>query len=237
MHVLAILLALAFASGPPADVAAIRHDLPILLGISRASVVFDRIEVQDDAAIVWWHAGASGASDSLYKRYDRWWLLSAVLDHVSPGTHIAIGDPTRPWRGDLVFHSKNALRLMDDGYVMGATFAVNDATTTARIAGFAFRAPTEAESWATRGGNSYGFFSGTVQSVNPIRVRAGTTIDIWFPFVLDPSLRYRLTIGSQRVDGTLGHNSLHFSLPAFTLPPGVELMGKVEGNGRDDKGY
>jgi hypothetical protein len=230
LQVLAILLALAFASGPPADVDAIRHDLPILLGISGASVVFDRIEVQDDAAIVWFHAGASGASDSLYKRYDRWWLLSAVLDHVRPGTHIAIGDPTQPWRGDLSFHSKNALRLMDDGYVMGATFAANDATKDARIAGFAARAPTKAESWATRGGNSYCFFSGTVRSVKPIHVRAGTTIDIWFPFVLDPSLRYRLTIGSQRVDGTLAHNSLHFSLPEFTLPPGVELMGEIDSN-------
>jgi hypothetical protein len=230
LHVLAILLALAFASGPPADVAAIRHDLPILLGISGASVVFDRIEVQDDAAIVWFHAGASGASDSLYKRYDRWWLLSAVLDHVRPGTHIAIGDPTRPWRGDLAFHSKNALRMMDDGYVMGATFAANDAATTARIAGFAARAPTKAESWATRGGNSYCFFSGTVQSRKPIHVGAGTTIDVWFPFVLDPSLRYRLTIGSLRVAGSLGHNSLHFSLPAFTVPPGVELTGAIDSN-------
>ncbi len=233
MPLLAILLALAFASGPPADVTAIRHDLPILLGISRTSVVFDRIEVRDDAAIVWWHAGTSGASDSLYKRYARWWLLSAELDHVRPGTRIAIGDPARPWRGNLHFHSENALRLMDDGYVLGATFAANDATTDARIAGFAVRAPTEAESWATRGGNSYCFFSGRVHSSQAIYVQAGTTIDVWFPFVLDPSLHYSLTIAGHGfaaigpVAGNLQENILHFVLPALTLPPGVELMGRV----------
>jgi hypothetical protein len=30
------------------------------------------------------------------------------------------------------------------------------------------------------------------------------------------------------VDGTLTRNTLHFVLPAFTAPPGVELMGEIE---------
>jgi hypothetical protein len=103
------------------------------------------------------------------------------------------------------------------------------------IVSFKTRAPTEAESWANQpSGNSYFFFSGTVQSPQPVHVQAGTKIDVWFPFVLDTSLKYSLTIGGNGftaigpVDGTLADNTLHFVLPAFTVAPGVELMGEIE---------
>lgn len=96
------------------------------------------------------------------------------------------------------------------------------------------RAPTKAESWITPGGNSYFFFSGTVKAEQPVHVQAGTTLDVWFPFVLDPPIKYSLTIGGAGftpigpIDGTLSDNTLHFILPAFTAPPGVDVMGEIE---------
>ncbi len=87
----------------------------------------------------------------------------------------------------------------------------------------------------TRGGNSYFFFSADVISSQPIHVQAGTTINVWFPFVLHLDKKYSLTIGYTDVpigpvDGTLKDNTLHFVLPAFSVKPGAHLMGEIEGN-------
>ena len=121
-------------------------------------------------------------------------------------------------------------------YEAAITFAKDDVfpDTDASFTDLRGRAPTEAESWLTPGGNSYFFFSGTMQSEQLVHVQAGTTVDVWFPFVLDTSLKYSLTIAGHGfkaigpVEGTLFENSLRFALPAFTLTPGVELMGEIE---------
>ncbi len=119
-------------------------------------------------------------------------------------------------------------------YALRIAFAANDAPQTARLARISGRAPTEAESWLAPDGNSYFFFYGSVESASPIRIRAGTRIDVWFPFVLDSTLTYSLTIAHADrpigpIDGTLRDNILHFELPAFTLLPGSELFGEIEG--------
>ena len=118
---------------------------------------------------------------------------------------------------------------------MRIAFAPSDAPAAAQIVSVSGRAPTEAESWLTPGGNSYFFFSGTVNSAAPIHVQSGTTLDVWFPFVLDTSLYYGLTIAHADkpigpIDGTLKGNVVHFALPAFTLPPGATLMAEIEGD-------
>jgi hypothetical protein len=123
-------------------------------------------------------------------------------------------------------------------YEATITFAKTDVDpeTDASLEDFNGRAPTQAESWIAPGGNSYFFFSGTVKAEQTVHVQAGTTLDIWFPFVLDPSLTYSLTIGGAGfspigpIDGTLADNTLHFVLPAFTAPPGVDMMGEIESN-------
>lgn len=121
-----------------------------------------------------------------------------------------------------------------DGYEMSIAFGKNDANvgTLSDVRG---RAPTESESWASQSGDGYFFFSSTVQSSVPIHVEAGTTIDVWFPFALDPSLYYGLTIAHADkpigpIDGTLKANVVHYVLPAFTLPPGATLMGEIDGD-------
>jgi hypothetical protein len=136
------------------------------------------------------------------------------------------------------YHALQRLETDNMGsYTMSAQFAPADASPDAGITHITGRAPTEAESWANPpSGNSYFFFSGTVQAAQPVHVQAGTTVDVWFPSVLDPSVRYSLTIGAPRVmslgpvEGTLKDNTLHFVLPAFTATPGDELMGEIQGN-------
>jgi len=143
-----------------------------------------------------------------------------------------IYDVTAPIQ--LPFNPTRSGRMRGDAYLATVTLSNNDGSASSKIASLESRAPTQAESWVTPGGNSYFFFSGTVQSSQPVHVQAGTTVDVWFPFVLDASLRYSLTIAGHGftaigpVDGTLDANTLHFVLPAFTVSPGVELMGEVE---------
>ena len=135
----------------------------------------------------------------------------------------------------LPFQTVGRRLIEGDQYHVMVQLAKNDADQEASIIGPQSRAPTEAESWANPpGGNAYFFFSGTVHATKPVHVQAGTTIDVWFPFVLDPSLRYSLTIAAPNamslgpVEGTLTNNTLHFVLPAFTAPPGAELMGEID---------
>ena len=137
----------------------------------------------------------------------------------------------------LPFQSTNPQTIVGAGYRVRVKLAQNNGDEKAGIADPQSRAPTEAESWANPpSGNAYYFFSGTVRATQPVHVQAGTIIDVWFPFVLDTSLSYSLTIAAPNamslgpVEGTLKDNTLHFVLPAFTAPPGAELMGEIEGN-------
>jgi len=287
------LIARADDYGPSRTIAAIRHDLPVLLaaelrqqpsqlsGPQIAGVV-----VSGDAALAelgnlvldrWVRV------EQMRYRYDRWWIEGTLL--IDAGKDNAESGPSNPlrsassllWQRAGIPKSLVALAIANLPLVPGATvrtyatpppcpfscfangsspeallftsapqwltrggyrlnmqFAPNDAGEDTRIQDANGRAPTQAESWVTPGGNSYFFFSGTVQSTQPVHVQAGTTVDVWFPFVLDASLRYSLTIAGHGftalgpVDGTLDDNTLHFVLPAFTVSPGVELMGEVE---------
>ncbi len=138
---------------------------------------------------------------------------------------------------ELPFQSTFRRWIAGGEYGVKIKLASNDGDQQAELLRIQARAPTLAESWTNPpSGNSYFFFSGTVQAAQPVHVQSGTTIDVWFPFVLDPSLRYSLTIAAPNamslgpVEGTLKDNTLHFVLPAFTAPPGAELMGEIEGD-------
>jgi hypothetical protein len=135
----------------------------------------------------------------------------------------------------LPFQTAHRRAIAGGEYNVRVRLAQNDGPQDAEIAHIQGRAPTEGESWANPpSGNSYFFFSGTVKSERTVHVQAGTTLDVWFPFVLDPSLKYSLTIGGAGftpigpIDGTLADNTLHFVLPAFTAPPAVDMMGEIE---------
>jgi hypothetical protein len=187
-------------------------------------VFVDRVVLNGNEATAEWHSGGDHYTSQLRKRYDRWWLVADESDSC-----------VSAWEGTILFAQLYPRRPAADGYVFGVKFGDNDAATNAAIVSFMTRAPTEAESWANQpSGNSYFFFSGTVQSAQPVHVQAGTAIDVWFPFVLDPSLHYSLTVAAPNamslgpVEGTLKDNTLHFVLPAFTAPPGADLMGEID---------
>jgi hypothetical protein len=237
--------------GKPADVAAIRHDLPILLSLNPATTIESVDAIDGTVAYVGLHTGDEHTTIFFRKRYGRWWYRGVVpvirYDQPSPvpcATPLCvksvIGDSLLtippPFRGDVRFETGIRSWFTDDYYRVTLRFAPNDSSEVAKVTDFTTRGPTEAESWIARGGNSYFFFSATVQSPQPIHVRAGTTFDVWFPFVLDPSLTYSLTIGGAGftpigpIDGTLTDNTLHFVLPVFTAPPGVDMMGEIESN-------
>jgi hypothetical protein len=243
LTLLAPIAAPADDSGPRREIAAIRHDIPVLLG----ATPIESVVVVNGVAAVRLHSGDQEITYAFDKRYGRWWyagLTGVAYDRPSPTpcplkncfTDSGFVDtyPASPPRS-ISFVKGIQNQFFEDWYRLTLQFSTSDAGPNATIESFATRAPTEAESWENYpGGNSYFFFSGTVQSTQPVRVQAGTTLDVWFPFVLDTSQRYSLTIAAPHVmslgpiDGTLKDNTLHFVLPAFTAPPDAELMGEIE---------
>ena len=251
-------------AGPGKEVRAIRHDLPTLLAADASGrIAVDGVVVDGNAALAQWHDDRHHDVAYLTRRLHTWWLTfgeipnsdipaslraraSAALSEV-PAWLLAHGAVTCPSRApceidygnpsfDYEYLRQRLLRPWNtDGYDVTIALAPRDARPDAALFNLSGRAPTEAESWLAPQGNSFFFFSGTVKSANPIHVQAGTTIDVWFPFVLDPSLTYSLTIAHADapigpIDGTLRDNVVHFELPAFVLSPGAELFGEIEGN-------
>lgn len=79
------------------------------------------------------------------------------------------------------------------------------------------------------------YFHFEIDGSSPVTFQPGTTIDIWFPFVLDDTLTYDLTIGFARepigpIYAKPYDNVLHYELPGFTATPGRTLMAEVDGN-------
>jgi len=79
------------------------------------------------------------------------------------------------------------------------------------------------------------YFDLTLEGSAPVTFQPETTVDIWFPFVLDDTLSYDLTIGF--ADRPIGpfyskpfDNVLHYTLPGFTATPGRTLMAEIDGN-------
>jgi hypothetical protein len=78
------------------------------------------------------------------------------------------------------------------------------------------------------------YFDLELNGTKPVSFQPGTKIDIWFPFVLDDSLSYRLSWVmdgqfSKSIHGTIFDNVLHFELPAFSIAPPNSLQAEVDG--------
>lgn len=97
------------------------------------------------------------------------------------------------------------------------------------------RRPNSVENWTYYpGGNAYVYFNLVTDAGTPVDVPAGTTVDIWCPFVLDTNKTYSLTLAKAAesvgpINGKLRGNILHFELPAFTIPAHTTLAGEVDG--------
>lgn len=126
------------------------------------------------------------------------------------------------------------------GYDITVRYAANNSSAKESFGPIYARAPTAAEiiPYPTTLhfiSTSVAYFDLTVDGQKPIAFAPGTTIEIWFPFVLDDTLRYDLTIGfATEPLGPLYakpfDNVLRYQLPGFTATPGRTLMAEIDGN-------
>jgi len=132
-----------------------------------------------------------------------------------------------------------SFRSDTSGYEITVHYSANDAHDAVFHIPYA-RAPTEAEiiPYPTTYhfvSNAVAYFDLTIDGPKTVTFAPGTTIDIWFPFVLDDALKYALTMGFARepigpVYARPFDNVLHYTLPGFTVTPGRTLMAEIDGN-------
>ena len=127
------------------------------------------------------------------------------------------------------------------GYDLSFNFARNDAAQGVKFTQIYGRAPTPGEmlpnppppkEWG--GSTDIFLFDLMLDGSKPVTFSPGTKVDVWFPFVLDDSLKYRISYYAAKkvsptISGSIYDNVLHFELPAFTMAPADTLMADVEG--------
>jgi hypothetical protein len=170
------------------------------------------------------------------------------LDNASKDTHTAgvitravmidrfcdpLNNPIQPPGGTIW-----AVRSYTSGYELTVHYAANSGDGSFRPA-YA-RAPTQAEilpypTTLQFVSTAVLYFDLSIDGSAPVKFQPGTTIDIWFPFILDDTLKYDLTTGF--ADAPIGpiyakpfDNVLHYTLPGFTATPGRALMAEIDGN-------
>lgn len=133
------------------------------------------------------------------------------------------------------------VRSFTSGFDFTLRYGSNNAPANSRFTLIYVRPPTQAEflpnppppkDWG--GSTDVGFFDFDVSGTQPVTFNAGTAVDIWFPFVLDDTLRYDVSLftGGKAYGpyhGTLFDNVLHFELPAFTVAPGKGFQAEISG--------
>lgn len=126
-------------------------------------------------------------------------------------------------------------RAASAGYRLNIAFSANTSTPQTKIKRVFVRMPTDGESTQTLHGDAFVFFTVELAGPKPITFKPGTTVDVWFPHVLDAYRHYGLTAAMANaafgpVRGTLADNTLHFVLPAFTVAPGDPVMFEIDGD-------
>jgi hypothetical protein len=204
--------------GPPRLVAQIRSEARRLLahrvraaGIDPKNVAIDDVRVNGQQAQLAWNAGAQNGAMKMAYHDERWWAVDDALSATA-------------------------------GYDVTVHFAASNADAPVKLRQLYVRAPTAAEflpSHAIAPGWGYSnavcFFDFMIGGSNVVAVPSGTTIDVWFPFVLDDQLRYTLSFlsngqASGLIAGTIFDNTLHFVLPQFVMAPEQPLMAEIDGD-------
>ena len=161
--------------------------------------------------------------------------------HRSANRWIAEAGPPAQPTGPAIDASGGRLhppKSQTSGYDLDLRYAPNSADRGATFSVVYGRAPTPAEflPYPTRypiTTTSVFYFDVTIAAPRPVTFSSGSTLDVWFPFVLDDALRYELFLdGSDRAIGPIASpvfdNTLHFVLPALTATPGKSLIGEID---------
>ena len=175
-------------------------------------------------------------------RLDRW-----NAQHV-PGTLVKAGceDDIYVVKPDSAVHRGGGIvslpRSETSGYAVGFHYASNDGPAGATFQTVRVRPPTHAEFLPYPTPYQYAsdavmFFDFGVEGSHAVAFQRGSSVDVWFPFVLDDKLRYSMTFSAGGtsvgpVAGSIFDNVLHFDLPAFTAKPGETFMGEIDGDSR-----
>lgn len=273
-------------SGPVSSIAAVRHDLPILLSDTlsdgNGSLVIDWVLTDGQEAIAAWHSLRAGIADPhrglvvLRMKSGRWWLRAAAtsydyLDNVDAWTQLTdsatpnlcgVGHPGPPSAHDLL-----SLGFIDASMAARAssTLRVKAPRHLRTVLSFTCDSFGDiGESSASQGYNA-GFYhvefprnsfslkgKGTDEEASshclePATIylftlssarreestfTTGSTFSVRFPYVLDRTRRYALTLRdiTPTVDslvGKLNNNVLTFKLPKFTLSARSTAHGDI----------
>lgn len=235
------ILARADDSGPPRDVGTVRSDARVLLahtarlaGVDPKQIVISDVAVSGDRANLSWNIGKERGLMRFVLSENRWWGTLeesnyAVVPHTDLSVHPA---------GGLVHFP----RSQTSGYDFSLRYSANNAGNNTNFAGVRTRPPTHAEFLPYPTPYRYVadavmFFDFGVDGSKPVSFQRGSSVDVWFPFVLDDKLKYSIVFSAAStavgpVTGTIFDNVLHFDLPAFTATPGEPFMGEIDGDFR-----
>lgn len=265
--------------GPREAVAAVRHDVPILLAdMLAASHVQSALATQwvvtdGRQAVVEWRSGHHRGVIVLRFRTGRWWWRGAASNDPSddqtwaamnaPGTSLSLCGGSHfgpPSAHDLLVQGfisaplaarvstrlkptpqmgRIALELCDSfGWSEGSTaegyVADFDHPGNVQSGRFTFtgRGPADWQRPVTPDSELYYAFTMSTGAPEAATFTAGSTFDVWFPFVLDGrkcfTLRVRHVVPEFEVKSTPVNNALHFKLPAFEIQKGIVAQGEID---------
>lgn len=192
-------------------------------------------------------AGFSNAILQAARAHNRAFAAQNVPPPTSRPGHLA----KYCWSGEIYNVPKRAAVLprggpvqIDDSesdpYQINIRLAPNNAQPSTNLTRLYARPPTPAEFLPYPTPYNYTsdalmFFDIVFEGPKPVSFQKGTTMDVWFPFALDDTLKYRLSFGGGQesigpIIGSVFDNVVHFDLPGFTAFPGKELMGEIDGD-------
>jgi hypothetical protein len=245
--------------GPHPILRDLRGSAPILLAhFVQAPVLSDAVIEGSEAIVMWQAAGKPGLA-TFRRRNDRWWIVG-VFDLFGPAVkqqpqewvktlsvspamvaraeqHVSGFDSempiARPFERPACARCGSNIWNSNDGFETTLTF---DAATPTWDPTFTIlgRAPTVAEMPPTPHMNAFYFFSIITKGAQPVTLKY-STLDVWFPYVLDAKQKYSLLLGFvnpniEDVPGALSDNTLTFTLPAFATVPGKDALGEIDGD-------
>jgi hypothetical protein len=269
--------------GPSRAVAAVRHDLPILLADSlayyevRAVPVIEWVVTDGRQAVAEWRADQTRGVVVLRFRSGRWWWRGAASTPIDRDTDkiwtwLSVPGKDLSFCGGSKLGPPSARDLLTQGFIdkslaarvsgrLGPTpqtgvveIATCDSfgerwegnTTDGYAANFFHpkddlpvrftlngRGPADWQRPSRRDSELYYVFRLSAQKPAAAKFTAGSTFDVWFPFVLDTKKVYRLRISHivpdfQVAPRSTKNNVLHFVLPAFEIHEGSTALGEVD---------